>query len=254
MKTNNYTLNLIKELAWADFKLKYYGSFLGLVWTILKPVLMLAVLYLVFAEFLKVDIENYYAYLLLGIIIWNFFADGTKDSMKNIVSKAGILQKIKVSPSVMVISSCIHVYITFLINIIIFFILIYALGIPFYLSTFAFILMLVFAFFLILGVSFINSILYMKFTDYEHLWDVFLQILFWATPIVYSEKLIPEYLKDYFLLNPLARIIIDSRNMILYGFVPESKQLVITAIIIAIIFIIGYYAFTKNSRGAIQHI
>ena len=74
-------VNLIKELVKTDFKLKYYGSFLGFFWSLLKPFLMLGILYYVFTYFIKVQIENFALFLLLGIIIWNYFVDTTYDSM-----------------------------------------------------------------------------------------------------------------------------------------------------------------------------
>ncbi|MGM5481676.1 MAG: ABC transporter permease [Nanobdellota archaeon] len=249
-----YKLNLIKELAWADFKLKYQGSLLGLFWTLLKPFLMLMVLYLVFDKFLVTGIENYHIYLLIGIIFWNFFADGTKDSMSSIRGKSAILNKTNIPPSIVILSTCLHSLMTTIINIAIFFVVLIALGEPITGSAFTLIYLLVMAILLVISVSFINAILYMRFTDFSHIWDVLIQVLFWATPIVYSQEMIPAGYHELFMLNPIARIIVDARNTLIYNFTPEFKQLFITFALITGLLMISIFIFNKYNRKLVDRL
>ncbi|MEX1013700.1 MAG: ABC transporter permease [Candidatus Paceibacterota bacterium] len=254
MKNLSYYYNLIKELSWADFKLKYYGSVLGLFWSFLKPFLMLLILYMVFNSFLKSGINNYHIFLLLGITIWNFFADGTKASLMSITSKKSILQKINLSPFIVVISTIIHSFWTFIITLIIFFILFFYFGLSLSISVLLLPVFIILLVLLILGTSFLVAPLHMKFKDFEHIWDVFLQMLFWATPIVYQYTAVPDKYSDIYLLNPVTRLIVDARNSIIYGFVPEVKQLLITTVIILSIFIIGLLVFKKYSRKLVEEL
>ncbi|MBU4369983.1 ABC transporter permease [Patescibacteria group bacterium] len=256
MKKNtfSYYYNLIRELSWADFKLKYYGSILGLFWSFLKPFLMLLILYVVFNNFLKSGIQDYHIYLLLGITFWNFFADGTKASLQSILSKKNILQKINLSPTAVVISAIIHSFWTFIITLIIFFILFFIFGLNIGWSIILLPYFAILIFFLILGMSFLITPLYMKFKDFEHIWDVFLQMLFWATPIVYSQSNVPETFLRWYMLNPVTRIIVDARDAVIYHSFPDPKQLIITTIIVLIIFVSGLWIFKKYSRQLIENL
>jgi len=247
-------LNLIYELSRLDFKLKYYSSFLGLLWSFLKPFMMLGILYVVFFYFLKVGIENYQIYLLLGIVIWNFFADATKDSSVSITSKAQLLQKTRLSPLIVVLSAIVHSFWTFLINLVIFFIFFFGFGLTLNWSVLALLFLVLLLVLFTVGVSLIIVPIYMRFRDFGHIWDIFLQMLFWITPLVYQYKMVPDEYIKWYLLNPLARIIVDARNATIYNFFPEPKQLLITTIIVAIVLAIGWIVFKKHGRELVEQL
>lgn len=204
MNKFKYYFNLIRELSWVDFKLKYYGSWLGMLWSFLKPFLMLTILYIVFFYFLRINIENYPFYLLLGIIIWNFFADTTKESAQNALSKIPLFQTTKLPPFAAVVSTIIHSFWTFLITLAVFFIFLFVFGITLSWSAVILPFIVVLLFILTAGVSLLITPLYMRFKDFGHIWDIFLQMLFWATPIVYQYKLVPVKYIKWFLLIRLA--------------------------------------------------
>jgi lipopolysaccharide transport system permease protein len=254
MEKLRYNINLIKELAWADFKLKYYGSVLGLLWSFLKPFLMLLILYIVFSEFINVGIENFHIYILLGLVLWNFFSDTTKDSMSSIRGKSQIIQNTKISGVTVVLSTCLHSLMTFLVNFGIFMIVFLALGFTPTISALTMIYIILIYIVFVVGVSHFVTILNMRFTDFGHMWDVFLQLLFWATPIVYSVDFVPESYVKFFLLNPVARIIIDSRNSLMYNFFPEIKQLAITTVIVLSIFMLSIFIFRRYYRRLVDDI
>jgi ABC-2 type transport system permease protein len=252
MKTTSYYYNLLRELTIADFKLKYYGSVLGFLWTFLKPFLMLSILYLVFTQFIQTGIEQYPTYLLLGIIIWNFFADATRDSMQSMKYKLEIIEKVNISPIILLVSSVVSSTITFLINLLAFSAFFILLGNQTTLHALFMLPLLAIYILFVLGVSAITSLLYLRFSDFSHLWDVFLQLLFWATPIVYAVEFIPNAYKTWILLNPVARIIVDSRNVVIYGFIPEAKQLIITIAIIGVVVLAGLVIFKRYARRVIE--
>ena len=246
--------NIIKELSWGDFKLKYYGSFFGLFWSFLKPLFMLSILYLVFFFFLKVDIENYVWYLLLGIIFWNFFADSTKDSMQNMVAKAHILKNVNMPPLVIIASSLLHSFWTFMIGLFAFFILFLLFGFFPGASIIAFPYFIILLMLLTAGVSLIVVPLSVRFKDFNHMWDIFLQMLFWLTPIAYQHFIVPEAYIKWYLLNPVARIIIEARTAVIYNTLPEGKQMLITTVMIIFIFLVGIVLFKKMSRSLVEQL
>ncbi len=241
-------VNLIKELVKTDFKLKYYGSFLGFFWSLLKPFLMLGILYYVFTYFIKVQIENFALFLLLGIIIWNYFVDTTYDSMNAITGKRSILSKTKLSPAIIVVSASIHSAITLFLNLVVFFLIFFfsghAIGMEFY----YFIILMALLMLTATAISLVLIFFHVRFMDFRHIWDVFIQILFWATPIVYNLDYVSLNFQRWFLLNPIARIIVDARAVILYNTLPEPKQMMITLIIVFIISVGCYYIYrmTRN--------
>lgn len=254
MSKIKHYLNAIYELSRLDFKLKYYGSALGLLWSFLKPLMMLVILYIVFFYFLKVQIPNYELYLFLGIIFWNFFADTTKESAQNIIAKAPLLQKTNLPPFVIVISVVIHSLWTFLITLGIFFIFFFSLGFHLTLTTLIFCFLLLLFVMLTAGTAFLIVPLHARFKDFGHIWDIILQMLFWATPVVYQYSLVPQAYVKWYLLNPVARILIDAQNTLLYHFSPEFKQLAITTGITVVIFLMGWIVFKKYGRACIEEL
>lgn len=241
-------LNLIYELSRLDFKLKYYGSALGLFWSLLKPFMMLGILYVVFFYFLKVKIPNYEVYLFLGIITWNFFSDTTKDLAPGIDAKAHLLQRTSLAPSAIIAGTILHSFWTFLITLAIFFVFFFALGLHLSASALMLLVFVPMLVLLVAGVSFFITPLYMRFKDFGHIWDVFLQMLFWATPIVYDYKIIPPAVSKWYLLNPLSRIIVDMRNSVIEGFFPDTHQILITLGITVAICLLAAAVFKKYAK------
>jgi len=239
---------LIKELVKTEFKLKYYGSILGFFWSLLKPFLMLGILYFVFTYFLKTGIDKYALFLLLGITLWNYFLDTSYDSINSITSKKELLTKTKLSPSTLVITSAIHNAISLLLNLIVFFIIFFLGGNTLGFSALYFIFLLGILFLITTSISVVIIQLHVRFTDFKHIWDVITQMGFWVTPIVYGISHVSLEFQRWFLLNPFARIIIDSRRVILDGTLPDIKQILITIALTLIICIIAYYINKKNKQ------
>lgn len=247
-------LNLIYELSRLDFKLKYYGSGLGLFWSFVKPFLMFGILYLVFFSFLKVGIMNYEVYLFLGIIFWNFFADTTKDIAPGIAAKAHLLQGTNLPLATVVLGTVLHSFWTLLITLGIFFVFFFALGLKLTASAALLVVLIPILAALAAGVAFLLAPLFIRFKDFGHMWDVFLQLLFWVTPIVYDYKLVPAALTKWYLLNPLTRLLVDARNVTLYGFVPELKQILITVALVGIVAGAATLVFRRYGRTFIEQL
>lgn len=239
---------LIKELAVTDFKLRYNNSVLGYMWSLLNPLLTFAVLYMVFSIFIRFEnIAHYQLYLLLGILQWSYFSESTNQGMASILYKSSLISKIKFPKWIIPVASNITSMITLFLNLIVFSVFFIFSGVevsvvmlllPIYL-----IQLILFSF----SISLILSSFYLRFRDLMHIWQVLLQIGFWLTPIIYPISAIPENLKQLFFLNPMVRIIVDSRNILIYDTIPTLRHNLISIGLIIILLIIGLIIFKKRS-------
>ena len=239
--------NLIKELTLSDFKLRYKGSLLGLVWSFLKPLLMLLTFYVVFSLIIKLEINNYVLFLFLGIILWNFFADSTVLSMNNLLSKRDLIKKVYFPREILVISSCLNAFLNLLFSLFIFIFFLFLFKIEITIYFLLFIPILISLFILSLGFSYLLSSLYVKYRDLDHLWGIVLSIGFWITPIAYSIDFVPKNYLTLYMLNPFARIITDSRDILIYNKIDSIWSILITFLISIAIYLLGYYVYKKRS-------
>lgn len=218
MKKNKHAyLGLTKELALTDFKLKYQGSVLGYLWSLVKPLTLFLVLYFVFVRFIRIgsSIEHYPAYLLFGIVVWGFFTEITATSVDAIVSRGELIRKVFFPRIVLVISRGTAALITFSLNLIVVLVVIKLTGITIHARALLAPLLILETFILTTGIALILSSLFVRFRDLSHLWEVTLQILFYATPILYPVSLVPPLFAKLLLLNPMAQIIQDLRFLLI---------------------------------------
>ena len=222
---------------------------------ILNPLLLLIVLYTVFSMVMKLDLAHYQIFLLLGIIVWNFFQETTKRSIDVIESSMDTIKKVKIKIHTLILGSIISSSISFLINICILICMMMFFRINVFtpiraLSIFYFILLFLYT----ISMSFIFSTLYILFKDIKHIWEFLILIGFWLSPIVYPETLIPiKYLK-YYMLNPIARIISHLRNSIIYNFVDSLHQIIITTIITLSLLFLSIWFYKKFSKKIYQEL
>lgn len=241
---------LIKQLAITDFKLRYNNSALGYIWSLLNPLLIFSVLYIVFSIFMRFkDIEHYQLYLLLGIILWNYFAEATNNGMQSLQFKASLISKINFPKWVIIVASNLTALLTLMLNLIVFSIFfIFSKVIPTKTIIF-FPLYLLELIVFSLAVSLLLSSFYLKFRDLAHIWSVVIQIGFWITPIIYPITRIPENIRQFLLLNPMARIIVDSRSVMIYDTIPSLRHNLISLLMIAVLIILGVIIFKKRSSN-----
>ncbi|MBU1446019.1 ABC transporter permease [Patescibacteria group bacterium] len=244
-KFSKKNLRILKEIAISDFKVRYQNSILGYVWTLFKPLMLFAVLYVVFSIFMRFPVDNYQLYLLLGIIIWNFFAEATAIALRSFETKRSLVTKIYFPRIIVVLASTLTSFMTFVLNIVVFFIFLAFSQINFDISFFFFLIYVIELYFIILGVSLALSSLYIKFRDLSHIWEVLLQIGFWMTPIIYPVSMIPQAYHRFIYMNPLARIIEYSRVVFIDGYVPAMSLNFVVIGMSFSIFIIGLLIFNK---------
>lgn len=200
-----------------DFKLRYQGSVLGYLWAILRPLLMFAILYVVFAKVLRFggDIPHYPVYLLSGIVLWNFFTECTGQGIHAIEQRGELLRKINFPKYIVVVSATATAVINLLINLCV--VVVFALinGVAPSLSWLLVVPSVVELYVLALGISLLLGSINVRFKDIGSIWDVLLQAMFYAVPIIYPISMVVEaspLIAKIILLNPIAQVIQDVRH------------------------------------------
>ena len=254
-------LSLIKKywhvmvnLAISDFKLRYSNSLLGYLWSLIKPLLMFAALYTVFSTFMRFPVENFALFLLMGIILWNYVVEATSTGMVSLLAKASLIEKIKFKKEIIVIASNFTSLITLVLNLGIFFIFLLIFKPEF---SFSFLLLpihLIELFILCLGLSFLLSSLYLKYRDLGHLWEIILTIGFWLSPIVYPLSLIPEKYHQLLYLNPVARLIDDSRLAVIHIGYPTIRHFFFTTLAVVVVLYVGHEIFKRRAGRFVEEI
>ena len=253
-KFQTHHLRILAELVKSEFKLRYQNSFLGYFWTLIKPLLLFGVIYLVFSVFMKSPIENYPVYLLLGIILWNFFAEATLIGMNSLLAKRDLVTKIYFPRSIIIFASTISSLVTLLLNLLVFFIFMAISGVAVQAEGLFFILYVLELYMVATGVTLLLSALYLHFRDLQHIWEILLQIGFWLTPIIYPVTIVPFEYHRYIFLNPLARIIEYSRDIFIRHHIPDIGLNAILLIMSVVIFWAGYAIFNSQSEKIAEHI
>jgi ABC-type polysaccharide/polyol phosphate export permease len=210
----DYRIRLFIALTLVNFKLRYYGSYLGYFWSLLKPLGLFGVLYIVFTIILKQSTPHYGVILLLGIIIWDFFVAGTIAGMNGLIGNYQMIRKVSLPRIVLVASSVTSNFIGFIFNLFIFFVFTLVDGIKFTTKACWFLPLVVAVYLLVLGIGLILSIIVVKIRDTLSLWEVMVQLGFWMTPIVYNMSLVPEKWRFFIFFNPMSGIIEYSRYLL----------------------------------------
>lgn len=255
---------LLAELVRTDFKLRYQNSVLGYAWSLLRPLLLFVILYVVFVKFIKLggNIPHYPVYLLLGIVLWNFFNEMTAQSLTSIVGRGDLIRKIRIPRWVIVLSASVSALINLLLNMVVIgiFVIINRVDITFNILWLPLILLEIYVF--ALGLSLLLSAAFVKFRDISYIWEVILQGLFYLTPILYPIALITnETVQKLLFLNPMAQAIQDARYSLVSNQTVTATRLfnggwyaVIPLVIVAITMLLGVTYFRRESKYFAENI
>lgn len=240
---------LLKTNVQKEIRGKYKNSFLGVLWSFLNPLLQICVYALVFPLILKNDQPNYVIFLCVALIPWTFFTSCVQQSASTMLQNGNIIKKVYFPREILPISVVTSGTINFLISTIIIFafLLIFGVGITKYVLYFPVILII--QYFLQLGISLILSSVTVYLRDLEHLIGVALQLLFYATPIVYAAESIPEDFKFIIEYNPMTYIINGYRDIFYTQTSPDMYALGILFVIAIALCIVGYIIFNKLQKG-----
>lgn len=239
---------LLKTNIKKDVGGKYKNSFLGVLWSFVNPLLQIAVYALVFQVILRSNIENYAVYLCCALIPWQYFSSVVLRGAAVIIDNGNILKKVYFPREILPISLVTSEGVNFLISsiIIIGFVLFSGIGLS--INIFWFFIILVIQYIISIGIAFIVSSLSVYFRDLLHLLGVFMQLMFYATPIVYSIKDVPAGFQWLLKLNPMSYLI-EGYRAIFYDKVPPNFMSLGKALIMGIILcVLGYLIFKKLEK------
>ena len=217
-----YPVILLRAMVATDYKLRYQASILGYLWTLLRPLAIFTILYVVFVKFLKLGegISYFAVYLLFGIVAWGLFTELTSQGLVSIVQRANLMRKINFPRYVVVLSVGASVLISFVLNMIVIALFMAITRVPVRLDILWLLPLLLELVALSLSVALFLSALYVRFRDMNYIWEVLLQAAFYATPILYPLTLVPAGWARILVLNPMAQIVQDAR----YVMVTDQTQ------------------------------
>ena len=257
---------LLREMVKTDFKLRYQGSVLGHLWSILKPLALFTVMYIVFVRFLRfgAGIPHFAVSLLLATTVWGFFAEAVGQGLNSIVLRGDLLRKINFPKIIVVLSSTVGALINFGINLVV--VLVFAIinGVQFRWQIVFAPLVLIELYVFALGLAMLLSALYVRFRDIGHLWEVFLQGWFYATPIIYPLSMVyaPNgaieenrlTMAKILLMSPMAQMIQDLRTFIVrptdtvWTFLHNPFVKAVPFVIVVVVVTLGVVVFSKRSK------
>lgn len=240
---------LLKTNVKKEIRGKYKNSFLGVIWSFLNPLLQIAVYAIVFQMILKNPQENYVVFLCCGLIPWTFFSTAISRSAFTMVENGNILKKVYFPREILPISVVTSEAVNFLISTVIIFafIIFSGIGITKYILVYP--LIFIAQYLLLLAISFIVSSVCVYIRDLQHFIGIFLQLLFYATPIVYSIDILPPEAAWILNLNPMTYIIEGYRDIFYNQTMPDVQSILILIGIVLVAIVIGYLIFNKLQKG-----
>ncbi len=253
---------ILREMISSDFKVRYQGPVLGYAWSLLRPLLLFAILYVVFVYIFKLNrgVEHYPAYLLFGMVLWSFFNETTMNGMTSVVARGDLIRKISIPRYLVVLSSSASALINLGFNLVVVIVIAFINGIHPSLSWFLLPILLAELFALAVAVSFVLATLYVQFRDVTYIWEVFMQAAFYGTPILYSLSLVPERFRGVLLLNPIAQVIQDARYAIITKTTITGWQVlrlryaIIPVLFVIVLSVVSVIFFKKQSKYFAENI
>lgn len=217
---------LLYELVLRDIKIKYRRSVLGVLWTILNPLLMMGILYVVFSHLFRFEIENYAIYVLSGQILFNYYQMATTDAMTAVLGNASLIKKIYLPKYILVLakilSGAVNLAASFAALIIVIVIVGGRITPVFLLALIPIVSLVVFS----MGIGMILAAYTVRFRDIQHLYGVFCMGLFYLTPVIYPLSILPKYMERIIYYNPVARIIETFRTIVIDNTIPGTGDII----------------------------
>lgn len=261
-----YSVVLLRQMVVSDFKLRYQGSVLGYIWTLLRPLFLFAILYIVFVKFLRIgaDIPHYPVYLLVGIVLWNFFAEITNNGISAIVGRGDLIRKLNFPKFVIILATAFSALINLSLNLIVVGLFVYLNKVDIGLAALWAPLFILEIFVFALGLAFILGALFVRLRDINYIWEVLMQAMFYATPIIYPLSMVsdrwPE-IANIMLLNPVAQAIQDVRFVLVTPATQTASSLgssswfvVAPFIVVVIVAVTAVVFFKKRSPSFAEEV
>ena len=252
---------LMKQLIIRDFKVKYKRSILGILWSLLYPLLMMSVMAIVFSQMFKFKVEgvNYLVYLMTGLVMFNYFSEASQIAMSSVVANFSLMTKVYMPKYIFPLTKCLFVAINFLLTLIPLLLIILVTGsgdtkcvinIYYLLLPYIFLCLIMFT----IGIGLILSTISVFLRDMFYIYGIITTIWNYFTPIFYDISMLPLKLQEIFKLNPLYIFINSAREIILFNRMPSIVALISSLVIAVGTLIIGSVIFKSKQDKFIYYI
>ncbi len=240
-----------RELIWSltqvNLKNRYQSTALGFIWSILSPLLLALVLFLIFRYSYRQE-TNFAAYLLVGLMSWRFFSSSTTTSVYSIVNKASLVTKVYIPREILVLSNVLANLISSLLEFIVIIpFLFFVIGnLP--LTIFLFPLVFLIYFWFAYGIGLCLGAFYVYYRDINQIWEVLVNTFFFLSPVVYPMVAISDNIMPFYQLNPLTEFIIIFRDLMVYGNLPSAYIVMLAVMYTVLAYIFGRFIFHRLQR------
>jgi lipopolysaccharide transport system permease protein len=239
---------LLKNLVIKDLKVKYRNSFLGFLWSLLNPLMMIIVYSVALKYILRVQVENFPLFLIIGILPWNLFSGTAMAATEAIISNANLIKKICFPREILPIAAVLFHLAQFVLALVVFFPALFFLGAPWTPAIVAYPLVLSLQEVFTLGVALFLSAVTVSYRDVKYLTEVALMMLFWMTPVIYHLSMVPERVRWLFELNPMTAYITAYHDMLYWGRWPSAQMLLLGGIWAGLALGLGSWVFRRRQR------
>ena len=245
---------LIHELVIRDLKVKYRRSFLGYLWSLLNPLLMMTVMAVVFTHVFRANVDNYPLYLICGQTLFSFFTESSNRAMYSILENAQLIKKIYIPKFIFPISRVVSSFVTMSFSLTAILIVMLVTRARFYWTILLIPVPIVFLFLFCCGMGMILSALSVYFRDITHLWGVATLAWMYATPIFYTIDAMPGRLMTLMKLNPMYHFINTFRNLVMFGNIPGPNAWIGCILSGLVVFALGLFVFGRLQKDFILYI
>jgi lipopolysaccharide transport system permease protein len=238
---------LLYTLTAREIQVRYRQSILGIAWAVLQPVALMLMFTLIFSVLLKVDSDDipYPIFSYSALLPWTFFSNSLSSAIPSLESNAALIKKIYFPRELFPISSVLAAFVDFLIAAIIFLGLMFYYHVSFTTNMLYVVPILLIQIIFTLGICFFASALNVYYRDIRYALPLLIQLWMYASPIIYPMSQVPDHLKTFYLLNPMAGIMDGYRNVLVKGLAPEFYYVGIAAAGAIILFVLGYLYFKR---------
>jgi ABC-2 type transport system permease protein len=247
---------LTVTLAVTDFKLRFFGSALGYVWTLMRPLLLFGVLYLVFTEIVRFggDVKHYPVYLLMAIVLFTYFSETTSRGVTSLIERENLLRKVRFPRLVIPLSVALHALFNLGLNLIVVFVFILVSGIDPRVEWLGLVPLVVLLVLFATGMTMLLSALYVRYRDMQPIWEVVVQMLFYASPVIYVTSTFPDSVEQEAMVNPITAILTEVRYLLIDPAAPSAAEaiggtarLLIPLFVVVGVFVLGAWVFTREA-------
>lgn len=245
---------VVRELVSRELKRKYSRSKLGVLWSVLNPLLSMAVLSMIFSAIFKHSIENYPIYYLTGYIIWNLFTTATNTAMTALVDNQTLLLQVKLPKVIFPIARVYTAFINFLYSLIAYVVMLIVFQVNPDLHMVIFPVVVALLLIFTMGLSYILTIAYAFFGDIKHLYSVLLTLWMYLSALFYPVDVLPEFVKKIIMENPIYNYVAAARECMMYGHFPTLDQWIRMLIWAAAVYGVGWLCFKTKQDKIIQKI